>query len=38
LFDPDFFAAVSAFGHRDALRWVEQQPDLWRTDWLPDPT
>ena len=32
LFDPDFFAAASAFGHRDALRWVEQHPDLWRTD------
>ena len=37
LFDPDFFAAASAFGHRDALRWVEQHPDLWRTDRLPDP-
>ena len=34
LFDPDFFAAASAFGHRDALRWVEQRPDLWRTDGL----
>lgn len=37
LFDPDFFAAASAFGHRDALRWVEQHPDMWRTDRLPDP-
>ena len=34
LFDPDFFAAASALGHRDALRWVELQPDLWRTDEL----
>jgi NTE family protein len=34
LFDPDFFAAASAFGHRDAQRWVEQHPDLWRTDGL----
>ena len=34
LFDPDFFAAASAFGHRDALSWVEQRPDLWRTDGL----
>ena len=31
LFDPDFFAAASEFGHRDAQRWVEQHPDLWRT-------
>jgi NTE family protein len=38
LFDPDFFAAASAFGHRDALRWVEQHPDLWRTDSVPAPT
>ena len=37
LFDPDFFEAASAFGRRDALRWVEQHPDLWRTDRLPDP-
>ncbi|WP_167305946.1 patatin-like phospholipase family protein [Nocardioides euryhalodurans] len=37
LFDPDFFAAAAAFGRRDALRWVEQNPDLWRTDALPDP-
>jgi len=35
LFDPDFFAAASACGHRDALSWVEQNPDLWRTDRLP---
>ncbi len=34
MFDPDFFAAAAAFGHRDALRWVEQHPDLWRTDGL----
>ena len=37
LFDPDFFAAASAFGCRDAQRWIEQHPDLWQTDWLPDP-
>ncbi len=35
MFDPDFFAAASEFGHRDALRWVEQHSDLWRTDPLP---
>jgi hypothetical protein len=35
MFDPDFFAAVSEFGHRDARRWVEQHPDLWRTGPLP---
>ncbi len=34
MFDPDFFAAASAFGHRDALLWVEQHPGLWRTDGL----
>ena len=34
MFDPDFFAAASAFGHRDALHWVEQHPGLWRTDGL----
>jgi NTE family protein len=37
LFDPDFFTAAASFGHRDALRWVERQPDLWRTEALPDP-
>jgi NTE family protein len=37
MFDPDFFAAAASFGHRDAQRWVEQHPDLWRTDWLPEP-
>jgi NTE family protein len=37
LFDPDFFAAASSFGHRDAQRWVAQHPDLWRTEGLPDP-
>jgi NTE family protein len=35
MFDPDFFAAASEFGQRDARRWLEQHPDLWRTDWLP---
>ena len=37
LFDPDFFAAAAGFGRRDAQSWIEQHPDLWRTDWLPDP-
>ena len=36
LFDPDFFAAASAFGRRDAQRWVERHADLWRTDGLDD--
>jgi NTE family protein len=36
LFDRDFFAEAAAFGRRDASRWVEQNPDLWRTDWLPE--
>ena len=35
MFDPDFFAAASEFGQRDARRWVEQHPDLWRTESLP---
>lgn len=35
MFDADFFAAASGFGHRDARRWLEQNPDLWRTG-LPD--
>ena len=35
MFDPDFFAAASEFGHRDAVRWVERNSDLWRTDPLP---
>jgi len=37
LFDPDFFDAASELGRRDAQRWVEDHPQLWRTDWLPDP-
>jgi NTE family protein len=35
MFDPDFFAAASEMGHRDARRWVEEHPDLWQTEWLP---
>ncbi len=35
LFDPDFFEAASDLGRRDARRWVEQHPDLWRTEGLP---
>ena len=37
LFDPDFFDAASEFGRRDAQRWVEDHPDLWRTEGLPEP-
>ncbi len=37
LFDPDFFEAASELGRRDARRWVEEHPDLWRTDGLPHP-
>jgi NTE family protein len=34
LFDPDFFDAASQLGRRDAQRWVEDHPGLWRTDGL----
>ncbi len=34
LFDPDFFEAATEFGRRDARRWVEENPELWRTDGL----
>jgi NTE family protein len=34
LFDPDFFDAAAALGSRDAQRWVDEQPDLWRSDRL----
>lgn len=37
LFDPDFFDAASELGHRDARRWLENHPDVWRTDVLPTP-
>jgi NTE family protein len=37
LFDPDFFDAAAELGRRDARRWVENHPDLWRTDVLPEP-
>ena len=37
LFDPDFFEAASELGRRDAQGWVEEHPDLWLTDGLPDP-
>jgi NTE family protein len=37
LFDPDFFDAAVELGRRDARRWVEAHPDLWRTDALPAP-
>ncbi len=32
LFDPDFFDAAADLGRRDAQRWVEENPDLWRTE------
>lgn len=35
LFDPDFFDAASELGRRDARRWVEEHPALWRTGPLP---
>ena len=31
MFDPDFFDAAAALGRRDAKRWVEENPQLWRT-------
>jgi NTE family protein len=31
LFDRDFFDAASELGRRDALRWVEDHPELWVT-------
>jgi len=34
LFDPDFFTEAAALGRRDAVRWMEGNPDLWRTDGL----
>ena len=34
MFDPDFFEEVAALGARDAQRWVDATPDLWRTDQL----
>jgi NTE family protein len=37
LFDPDFFDAASELGRRDARRWVEDHPGLWRTDGHADP-
>jgi len=35
MFDSDFFDAASQLGRRDAQRWVDDNPDLWRTDGLP---
>ncbi len=37
MFDTDFFDVASELGRRDAQRWVEAHPDLWRTDGLLDP-
>jgi len=37
MFDRDFFDAAAQFGRRDARRWLEHNPDLWRTDGLGDP-
>jgi NTE family protein len=36
LFDPDFFEAAAGLGRRDARRWMEANPDLWRTAPLHD--
>lgn len=36
LFDRDFFDAAAALGRRDARRWLDTTPDLWRT--TDDPT
>jgi hypothetical protein len=36
MFDPDFFDAASRLGRRDAQRWVDDNPDLWRIDGLPE--
>jgi NTE family protein len=36
MFDPDFFAEASRLGRRDANRWLDDNPDLWRTDGLPE--
>ena len=35
-FDPDFFEAAAGLGRRDARRWMEANPDLWRTAPLHD--
>ncbi len=35
LFDPDFFDAAAAIGRRDAQRWVDDHPELWRSEPLP---
>jgi NTE family protein len=32
LFDRDFFDAAADLGRRDARRWLEEHPDLWRTE------
>ncbi len=36
MFDQDFFDAASELGRRAARRWVDQNPDLWRTEGLPE--
>ena len=35
MFDPDFFEEVAGLGARDARRWLDAHPDLWRTEALP---
>jgi len=37
MFDPDFFDAAARLGRRDARRWMEDHPALWRTDGVLDP-
>jgi NTE family protein len=34
MFDRDFFDAAAQFGRRDARRWLDDNPGLWRTDGL----
>jgi len=31
MFDPDFFEAAAQLGRRDAKRWIDDNPALWRT-------
>jgi NTE family protein len=37
MFDRDFFDAAAQFGRRDARRWLDDNPGLWRTDGMSDP-
>jgi NTE family protein len=37
MFDPDFFDAAAQLGRRDAKRWFDDNPALWRTDGVLEP-